>query len=206
MTSLLWAVTIGVSYAAGSVPFGYVLGKLHGVDVRAHGSGNVGATNVARVLGYPLGVLVFVLDAGKGVLAAGVLPGVIAGVDGGILPIICGAAAILGHVFPAYLGFKGGRGVATACGVLAFIMPLPTAIALGVWVTVALWTQYVSAASILAALSVPVGVLSLHHRELHLHVPGIVFSGLIALLVIARHIPNIRRLLAGTESRIGRRK
>ncbi len=205
MTWFVWVAAIAASYAVGSVPFGYVLGKLHGVDVRAHGSGNVGATNVARVLGYPLGVLVFVLDVGKGALAAGLLPGYICGVHEGMLPILSGAAAILGHVFPVFLRFRGGRGVATACGALAWIMPLPTAIALATWVTIVLWTQYVSAASLLAAVSVPVGVLSLYHREIHLHLPEIVFSGLIALLVVVRHIPNIRRLIAGTENRIGRR-
>jgi glycerol-3-phosphate acyltransferase PlsY len=206
MTSLLWVVTMAASYTAGSVPFGYVLGKLRGVDVRAHGSGNVGATNVARVLGYPMGILVFALDVGKGVLAAAVLPAVIAGAQEGVLPIVSGATAILGHVFPAFLSFRGGRGVATACGVLGWIMPVPTAIAVAVWATVVLWTKYVSAASILAALSVPVGALSLYHREMHLHLPTIVFSGLIALLVVLRHIPNIRRLIAGTEHRIGQRK
>jgi glycerol-3-phosphate acyltransferase PlsY len=206
MWILLWIVASVASYVAGSIPFGYVLGKACGVDVRSHGSGNVGATNVARVLGYPLGVSVFALDVGKGLLSAGLLPWLIAGEQGGLLPILCGTAAILGHVFPVFLGFKGGRGVATACGVLAWLVPIPTAIALVVWVTVVLWTRYVSAASILAAIAAPVAVISLHNAELSLHTSEIVFTALIAILVIVRHIPNIKRLAAGTENRLTRSK
>jgi glycerol-3-phosphate acyltransferase PlsY len=206
MWILLWIVASVASYAGGSIPFGYVVGKACGVDVRGHGSGNVGATNVARVLGYPLGVSVFVLDVGKGLLSAGLLPWLIAGEQEGLLPILCGTAAILGHVFPVFLGFKGGRGVATACGVLAWLVPLPTAIALAVWVTVAVWTRYVSAASILAAVAAPVAVISLHNTELSPHTSEIVFTTLIAVLVIVRHIPNIKRLAAGTENRLTRSK
>jgi glycerol-3-phosphate acyltransferase PlsY len=205
MTYVWWGIAILASYAAGSVPFGYLAGKACGVDVRSHGSGNVGATNVGRVLGYPLGMAVFLMDVAKGILSAGLLPTLVSREPGSLLPILCGAAAIVGHVFPLFLGFKGGRGVATACGALAWLAPLPTAVALAVWVTVVFWTQYVSAASILAAIAVPVSVLSLHNRELSLHLPEIVFTSLIAVLVVARHIPNIRRLIAGTENRIRRR-
>lgn len=202
MTAVLWVAAILACYLVGSVPFGYIAGRLYGIDIRRRGSGNIGATNVARVINVPLGVAVFVLDMGKGVVSAGVVPALLAGGEVGGLPILCGAAAILGHIFPAFFGFRGGRGVATACGALACIAPLPTAVAVAVWLVAVVWTGYVSAASITAALAVPLCVIGLHADDLAGHAGELLFSGIIALLVVLRHIPNINRLIAGTEHRV----
>ncbi len=206
MTVVLWIAAIVVSYLVGSVPFGYLAGRLYGFDIRKHGSGNVGATNVARVVGVPLGVAVFILDMGKGVVSAWIFPALIAGEAAGGLAILCGAGAVLGHVLPVFLAFRGGRGVATACGALACIMPLPVAVAIAVWLVVIVWTGYVSAASVTAAVAVPLCVIGLHVNDLTACAGELSFSGIIALLVILRHIPNIKRLIAGTEHGVRRKK
>lgn len=206
MTVVLWVVAIIVSYLAGSVPFGYLAGRLYGFDIREHGSGNVGATNVARVVNVPLGVAVFVLDLGKGVVSAGVFPALIAGEAVGGLAILCGAGAILGHVLPVFLAFRGGRGVATACGALMCIAPLAAAVGIAAWLVVVVWTGYVSAASVTAAVAVPLCVIGLHVNDLAACAGELSFSGIIAVLVILRHIPNIRRLIAGTEYGVKHKK
>lgn len=202
MTALLWVAAIAISYVAGSIPFGYLTGKLCGVDVRQHGSGNVGATNIARVINIPAGITVFALDVGKGVFAAGVIPALLGGEAVGKLPLLCGAAAILGHILPVFLSFKGGRGVATAFGVLACITPIAIAVAMGAWIVVMVWTRYVSAASITAAVAAPLLIIGLHLNDPGSGTGELLFTGIIAFIIILRHIPNIKRLLAGTEHRV----
>ncbi len=206
MTAGLWVVAIIVSYLVGSIPFGYLAGRLYGFDIRERGSGNVGATNVARVAGIPLGMAVFMLDLGKGVVSAGVFPALITGEAVGGLAILCGAGAILGHILPVFLTFRGGRGVATACGALMCITPLAIAVGLAAWLVVVVWTGYVSAASVTAAVAVPICVIGLHVNDLAACTGELSFSGIIGLLVILRHIPNIKRLIAGTEHGVRRKK
>lgn len=221
-----WMMGLGLpvgAYLCGAIPFGLLVGWGKGVDIRTRGSGNIGATNAGRVLGKPFGILVFVLDVLKGllpVLLSGHLlrrPG--SGWDGGstgstvyLVWILVGTGCILGHTFPVYLKFKGGKGVATSLGVLLGMYPQFTAaglIAFGLWCVVTWVTRYVSAGSVAAAVAFPIIFAVVAHlrrgawgpaRQLWpLHLFGIV----IAALVVYRHRRNIERLLAGTEPRIG---
>jgi acyl-phosphate glycerol 3-phosphate acyltransferase len=145
---LLFSLAVALlSYLIGSVPFGYLVGRWRGVDVLTAGSGNIGATNVGRLLGRPFGILVFVLDFLKGALP--VLLAMIAdpyanGPSPAIAGVIAGIAAFLGHLFPLFLGFRGGKGVATGAGIVLVLLPLPTLAALFFWLTIASATRYVS--------------------------------------------------------------
>ncbi|MCO5045788.1 MAG: glycerol-3-phosphate 1-O-acyltransferase PlsY [Verrucomicrobia bacterium] len=192
-----------VSYLLGAVPFGLLIGKMRGVDVRTVGSKNIGATNVLRTVGKPWGILTFLLDALKGFVPAFVFPtlGNRFGLNFQSLEIaalIGGAAAIVGHNFPVYLGFKGGKGVATSAGALLGIAPLAVGVGLVVWIVIFYTTRYVSLASIQAALAVPI-VGWLYYRTAGVAVP--IALTLLAALIIVRHRANIRRLLNGTENR-----
>jgi len=206
-----------LSYLVGSVPFGYLAGRLvAGVDIRRHGSGNIGATNAARVIGGAKGVLVFlvvfVLDLGKGVAAAWGLASAVRGLTGtndpaAIIGIVYGLSAIAGHVFPVWLRFRGGKAVATSCGVMFALAPLETAGAFAVWVVVLGVTRIVSLSSILAAaglLAARFARLGNPWRRTDLPLTLMVF--LVAALVIIRHRANMRRLLAGTEPHFGTRR
>ncbi|MBR1951542.1 MAG: glycerol-3-phosphate 1-O-acyltransferase PlsY [Lentisphaeria bacterium] len=191
------------AYFFGAIPFALIIGKLHGVDIRKVGSGNVGATNVTRAVGPVQGKICFVLDLLKGaipVLAAQVaLPGC-AGVA-----IAAGAIAILGHMFPVYLKFKGGKGVSTGAGVVLALAPLPLLCALVCWVLLFLATRYVSVASIAAAAGLP--VFAYIFRLVNVgntaakSTPVLIFFCAIAAITVYRHRSNIKRLLEGTENR-----
>lgn len=200
----LTAVIVCVfAYFFGAIPFALIIGKLHGVDIRKVGSGNVGATNVTRAVGPVQGKICFVLDLLKGaipVLAAQVaLPGC-AGVA-----IAAGAIAILGHMFPVYLKFKGGKGVSTGAGVALALAPLPLLCALALWVLLFLATRYVSVASIAAAAGLP--VFAYIFRLVNVgntaakSTPVLIFFCAIAAITVYRHRSNIKRLLEGTENR-----
>ncbi len=198
--SVLLSVLAG--YFLGSVPFGLLAGRMKGVDIRAHGSRNIGATNVWRVCGWKYGLPVFVFDAAKGALAV-IFAGRIAAHFGGETEWawVSGAlACIVGHSFPVWLGFKGGKGVATSLGAVLTMAWLPSVIAFGVWVLVFAVSRYVSVASIAAAAAFPVAVFFSGSRG-----PALGFAILAAGLLIARHKANIQRLIAGTESRAGRK-
>ena len=212
-TPLTLAVVIAASYLVGSMPFGFVAVCLFkGVDIRTVGSKNVGATNVMRVAGKGLGIAVLVLDVLKGV--AGVLligglvgPALAAGPLGdqtrSVMGILCGAAAILGHVFTLFLRFRGGKGVATTLGVVLSLVPFAALIAMGVFiVVVAIW-RYVSLGSISAAIALVMAELVLTDRPFGVNRGLTIFCVLMAALVIARHASNIKRLLAGTENKLG---
>lgn len=187
-------VAIGLSYLVGSVPTGLWLGQwLRGVDIRQHGSRNIGATNTLRVLGKPLGAAALAGDMLKGVLAV-LLFARLAPVEH--LPLACGAAAIAGHVFSVFVRFKGGKGVATSAGVFLALATVPTLIAAGVFLAVALLTRMVSAASITAAAVLAVLTWVMPHS-----MPLRVIATALALLVIVRHRTNIQRILSGTENR-----
>jgi glycerol-3-phosphate acyltransferase PlsY len=192
------------AYLFGSIPFGVIVGRAwRGIDVRKFGSGNIGASNVLRVLGPGPAAAVFIGDllkgyapvaAGRMLLAKWGTPEL----DLWLLPL--GLAPIIGHSFSVFLRFSGGRAVTTACGVL-FALAWPAAvIGLAIWGLVIAITRYISAASIVAAISVPVYMLLSGKRW-----EWLVFWSAVALLVILRHIPNIKRLLAGTETKIGER-
>jgi acyl-phosphate glycerol 3-phosphate acyltransferase len=192
------------SYLLGAVPFGWLVGRAHGIDISKHGSGNIGATNVGRVLGKKYGVLVFVLDFAKGALpvaAAKLLPD--AGVPREALTVAAGVAAFLGHLFPVYLKFRGGKGVATGAGVVAVLLPLPALAALLTWVVVVFATRYVSVASVAAAVALCVAHL-FPAPQPWAYPESIVstFCLVAASLVAARHAGNLRRLLDGTEHRL----
>lgn len=196
------------AYLLGAVPFGLLIGRMKGVDIRDHGSGNIGATNVVRVLGKPLGLTTFFLDVLKGFIPAFFFPGLAdhwmpIALDYVTLSILCGAAAILGHNFPVFLNFKGGKGVATSLGVLFGIAWLSAVAGLALWIIAFLVTRYVSLASILAAVTVIVSAW-IFYRDEGLLRPAVLT--VLASLVILRHRANIARLLNGTESRFSKKK
>ena len=195
------------SYLLGSVPFGFLIAKSRGVDIRKVGSGNIGATNVFRTLGKGPGILTFLLDFCKGLLSVAVLSRLAATVGGGVgegrfpyLQLLCGVGAMLGHSFPVFLGFRGGKGVATGVGLVAGLAPAVAGIALGVWLVVFLIGRYVSLASILAAATVVALSWTPMLGKDPQHVLAIVLS-VLGILVILRHHANIGRLLKGTENR-----
>jgi glycerol-3-phosphate acyltransferase PlsY len=195
-------LSIAIAYLLGSIPFGYLLVRVfRKQDVRATGSGNIGATNVARSSGKALGIATLLLDLLKGLAA--VLIARDLGHSDYDLMVLAGVAAILGHVFPVWLRFRGGKGVATALGVFLALTWTATLCAVAVFLAVVLLTRYVSLASILAACAFPAFGLWLVAVKTPIVVAGFV---LIPLLIIVKHHQNIRRLLAGTESRFGSRK
>jgi glycerol-3-phosphate acyltransferase PlsY len=201
------------AYFLGSVPFGLILGKFKGIDVREHGSGNIGATNVWRVLGPKWGALTFFLDAAKGFFAVSLAqqiawrqaaPPALEDQYLAYAGVFAALACIVGHSFPIWLKFKGGKGVATSLGVIIGLMPpLATGVVLVLWISIFAFSRYVSLASIVAALSLPltVGVL-LKTGELE-GSAYFAFACAAAFLVVRRHRDNIRRLFAGTENRFG---
>ncbi len=214
MTSLLLVV---VAYLVGAIPFGLLVGMARKVDIRRHGSGNIGATNAGRVLGRPYGILVFVLDFLKGAVPALVGGWWLADHHADLMTahlwwIAVAGAAILGHMFPVYLGFKGGKGVATSLGVLLGMYPYftwPGVIVFALWTVLTLVTRYVSVGSMVGAGAFPLIFAGMaYYRSAEwggfaVLWPLYAFSLVIAALVLYRHRTNLRRLLAGTESKIG---
>jgi len=188
------------SYLVGSIPTAYLMvRRLKGVDVRTVGSGNVGATNVTRAAGLGAGLAVFFLDVAKGLVAVWGMSPWFAQPVTPTAQLACGLAAVLGHVFPVFLRFRGGKGVATTIGVLVGAVPLIAAACLAVWVGCFLIWRYVSVGSLAAAVTLPL-VQLLTHRPLSERWVG----AALALVLIARHRTNILRLLRGTEHRAGR--
>jgi len=183
-----------LAYLLGSIPFAYLAGRLNGVDLRTVGSGNLGATNVFRTLGRTVGIVVMVLDIAKGA-AAVVIAQWLAG--GSWWPIAAGALAILGHVFPVWTGFAGGKGVAVGAGALIGLVPLASATLIVLWVLLVLITRYVSVASITCALAA--APLAWVFGAPWSYVGFIALAG---LFVIWKHRENVQRLIDGTENRI----
>ncbi|MGA2510834.1 MAG: glycerol-3-phosphate 1-O-acyltransferase PlsY [Candidatus Acidiferrales bacterium] len=199
-----WLIPVG-AYLLGSIPFGLLVVKASaGRDIRAVGSGNIGAANVARNAGLAAGALTLLLDAGKGYAAVW-----LAGHwSGGNLRWMMAAAvaAVVGHVFPVWLRFKGGKGVATGLGVFLPICPLAVAAAAGFWILVVLFWRYSSLGSIVAAAALPVLVYLFYappHAPPEYVLLGTVF---ISLVILAKHRGNMERLIAGKESRLGSRE
>ncbi|HMP90116.1 MAG TPA: glycerol-3-phosphate 1-O-acyltransferase PlsY [Kiritimatiellia bacterium] len=201
-------LTLFAAYLLGAIPFGLLIGKLKGIDIRRHGSGNIGATNVLRVLGKPLGIATFILDALKGFVPAFFFPALALHVADGqvdrqILSVLCGALAIIGHNFPVFLKFKGGKGIATSAGVLLGIAWPAALSGVAVWALVFFVSRYVSLASIAGALTV-IGSGWWFYRDGNIVLP--IVLTVLGLLAILRHKSNIVRLLNGTENRFERKK
>jgi acyl phosphate:glycerol-3-phosphate acyltransferase len=182
-----------LAYFLGSIPTGLLLAKAAGVDIRATGSGNIGATNVYRTLGRSVGVMTLVGDCLKGLLPV-LLAKYLHMAD--VWIAVIGLAAFLGHVYTVFLGFKGGKGVATALGVFLGISPLAVGCVLLLFVAVVWWTRYISLGSILAAAVMPVFVFLFDGRP-----PLVLMTVAVAALVIWKHKENIKRLREGTENR-----
>ena len=199
-----------VGYLIGSIPAGYIVGRIVGIDIRTVGSGNIGATNVTRVLGKRYGYPVFIVDFLKGFTAVGMsimiakraqlvlIPSEVFGVVGAV-------ACVLGHSFPVWLGFKGGKGVAASAGALFGLMPFVALIAVAVWLIIFYLTRYVSVASMTAALAVPVTILTMMFLGQIGGTALLYFSICLAAVVIARHRSNLSRLVRGTEPRFKRK-
>lgn len=193
-----------ISYLIGAIPSALIAGKLlGGIDIRKHGSGNVGGTNAWRVLGWKGGLPVSIVDVGKGAVAATLIPRLPFGpypVDPTILPILCGLAAVIGHVFPVYTGFRGGKGVATGGGMLAAIAPIPVGMAAGVLVVALLITGWVSLGSLLGALIIPLAI-ALLDAYTAAHYPPLLLglTSALAAFIWFTHRGNIVRLVQGKE-------
>ncbi|PIQ96674.1 MAG: acyl-phosphate glycerol 3-phosphate acyltransferase [Nitrospinae bacterium CG11_big_fil_rev_8_21_14_0_20_56_8] len=185
-----------LAYFLGSIPFGLIFGRAKKIDIRQHGSGNIGATNVARVLGTQAGILTLMGDVGKG-LAAVALADQLTGTL--LAAALAGLAAFLGHLYSIFLRFQGGKGVATGLGILLYLMPVPALCGVGIFALTLRVSRYVSLSSILSALSTP--VFAIYFKT---PLPYLYVSVILALLVIHRHQGNIDRLLAGTESSFSR--
>jgi len=195
------------AYLLGSIPFGFIVAKAKGIDIRAVGSGNIGATNAMRVLGKPAGIAVLLLDAAKGFFAVGTgyfISKAFGATDGQIetARILAGIFAVLGHNYTCWLKFKGGKGIATTAGVYLSLAPWALLVALGVFILALLLTRYVSVASMSGAVALPVTVWVMTPHNLFL---GFVTTALGAL-AIYKHKANLQRLKAGTENRFGQKK
>jgi glycerol-3-phosphate acyltransferase PlsY len=200
----LYLIIAFIAYVLGSIPFGFVLVKLfRGEDVRSTGSGNIGATNVARTGSKGLAVATLALDALKGAVAV-LLARFMAPDAGSPLPYmsVAALAAVLGHLFPVWLRFKGGKGVATALGVFLVLFPKAVLVSLAIFILIVAATRYVSLGSILAAIAFPIAAYFLASPEWQALLP----AAAISLLIVIKHRANIGRLLSGTEHRFGNPK
>lgn len=191
-----------LSYLVGSIPVGYLVGLTQGVDIRTVGSGNIGATNVFRTFGKKLGILTFLCDVGKGVVATCLLVRLVEGRPVSIV-LLCGIAALLGHCFPCFLKFRGGKGVATGLGIAIGLVPHCAGLALITWIVCFLITRYVSVASCIAATEVGVLCWFIDRPaagdSMQIVLPVLV--SLLAFSVVLKHHGNIKRLIQGTENR-----
>lgn len=212
-TSVILVLICLISYLIGAIPWGYLIGKRHGVDIRKLGSRNIGATNVTRVIGKWNGRLCFILDFLKGFIPVLVVTVLLQNKyindPYRITQMAAALCAVLGHMFPVYLWFRGGKGVATAAGALLALAPFAFIIAGIVWVAVYLLSRYVSLASLSAAVVLPVcaTLISWLGRPNYYHSPYVLaFLYFLSVLTILRHSANIKRLINGTESKFGKKK
>jgi acyl phosphate:glycerol-3-phosphate acyltransferase len=194
----LWMLA---SYFLGAVPTSYILTRIFaGIDLRQHGSGNLGATNLYRVLGWKYALPAALVDIAKGAVPVLLFAPQVS--NSQLFALACGVAAIVGHVFSVFVGFKGGKGVATAAGVMLGLAPVALAVSAAIWVVLVRLTGYVSLGSVVAAAVLPVAVYLLEDSR----TPALVWiAGAIAAAVIILHRRNIQRLIKGTENRFGRR-
>jgi len=207
---VILAVSIA-SYLFGSIPFGYLAGRLAGIDIRKVGSGNVGATNVVRVLGKQYGYPVFVLDVLKGFGAVKISMLIAPGRppewnSPEIFGILAAISSVLGHLYPPWLKFQGGKGVATSAGALLGLTPVATLIGVAIWIIVFWLTRYVSLASIVAAVALPIVILVVRSHDQNNGKPLVYSSACVAVVIIWRHRSNLSRLIQGTEPRFTRKR
>ena len=208
------AIIVALSYMIGSIPSSVWIGKaLYNKDLREHGSGNAGATNAFRVLGWKAGVLATIVDLGKGLLAAGVIASIRVDVipaglgfweADSVIRLIAGVTAVAGHMYPVWAGFKGGKGVNTTAGVLLALTPMVMVLTLGVFALVLFTSRYVSVASLSATLAYPTAIAIEKYvlKADYVDASLFVFSLFLATSIFIAHRSNIKRLLAGTENRI----
>ena len=217
---LLLAIIVILSYLIGSIPNSIIISKaVRGIDIRNHGSGNAGGTNVMRVLGWKYGLVVIFLDALKGAIAVVIISRLFYGPlpfenvspfdDFTLVQIIAGISAVIGHIWTVFAGFKGGKGIATALGMLLTLITVDMLIAVGVFGLVVLISRYVSLGSIIAAISVP-ATLFIRENLFHVDIPGYstLFPFIIGVtaLVIFTHRKNLVRIFNGNENKISFRK
>jgi acyl phosphate:glycerol-3-phosphate acyltransferase len=203
MSLIFKVLLLIVAYLVGSVPSSVWIGRrFYGVDVREHGSGNAGFTNTVRVIGWRAGLPVFLVDLLKGYIAVSLvrltqlyIPGTADFVN---YQLMLGAAAVLGHIFPVYVGFKGGKGVATLLGLLLAIQPAPTLICIGIFGVVFLMTRYVSLSSMIAGISFPILIIFVFQTTIS---SLVIFSMIVSILLLLTHQKNIERLINREESR-----
>ncbi len=190
---------LGIAFASGSLPFGYWMGRLHGIDIREHGSGNIGSTNVARVLGKKWGGIIFVLDFLKGWIPT-FLMGIWAASspEEGWWRVAAAILAVMAHNYTPWLGFRGGKGIATSAGVLLALMPWSLVISLTTWLVLTKVTKTVSIGSIAACLAVPTGAWLFYPGQTAMMSLALA----VCLLGIWRHRSNIERLMSGTEPKL----
>lgn len=218
MLTVKFLLPIIGAYLIGAIPFGYIIVRLvRNKDIRQVGSGNIGATNVRRAAGTPLGILVFVLDGLKGSLATLALPVLSYFIfsqsaidktgwllDGISLSALCGLSAFLGHLWPVYLRFQGGKGVAVSFGVFIVLAPYATLLALGLWCLCLILFRYVSLSSMVAGLLLPINILILDPQVWDKHLIIWLSAWLVFILMVIKHQANIKRLLKGNEPRLGK--
>lgn len=208
MISLVFVLLL--SYFAGSIPTAILVSRIiMKDDIRNHGSKNAGATNVFRVMGWKPALFVVLVDMGKGLIAVLLITKIqIDGLLFGLpfVQILAGVTAILGHVWTLFAGFKGGKGVGTAFGVLVALIPVPALIALGVWIVLVIITRIVSVGSIVAALTLPVSIIC-QRKIFGIHVPDafLWIAIAVAILIVFTHRANIGRLIRGEENRFGKK-
>src|SRR5258708_3486151 len=191
------AAVVLAAYLLGSIPFALILARRWGADLRRVGSGNLGAANVMRASGVSAGVLVAALDMAKGAASVWLAARVS---DSSELPAVAGLAAILGHVYPIWLRFRGGKGVATACGVFSMLTPLAVPPALAIFAVVVWRTQYISLGSVLASIALPPIAYALGSPA-----PAVVVGAAASAIIVFRHRSNVLRMWMGTERRVGAR-
>jgi glycerol-3-phosphate acyltransferase PlsY len=203
-----YIVGIIISYLIGGIPFGYLIAVIKGIDIRTEGSGNIGATNVGRVLGKKYGLIIFILDMLKGFIVVFFIPALVSSAvnipttTDNLLVVLCGFCAVLGHAFPVYLKFKGGKAVATSFGVFIWLVPISIGIAFGVWLLTVIVTRYVSLGSMIGSLSLVGVIVIVVDSPFGDNIYLTVMSVAVAILIIARHTSNIQRIIAGTEKKV----
>ena len=189
------AAVVLAAYLLGSIPFALILARRWGSDLRAVGSGNLGATNVMRASGVRAGVLVAILDMSKGAVSVWLAARIS---DGAPLPAAAGLAAIIGHIYPVWLRFRGGKGVATACGVFSILTPLAVPPALAIFAAAVWLTKYISLGSVLASMALPPIAYALGSPA-----PAVIAAAAASAFIVFRHRSNLVRLFTGTERRVG---
>lgn len=201
---IIFALAIVAAYLTGSIPTSFLAGKIiRGIDLRNHGSGNLGATNAFRVLGWKTGLAVLFVDIMKGVIPVVFFPLIVfksgfTGINVQNMALIMGLFAIIGHIFTIFMHFRGGKGVATSIGVFAALAPFAFLIVLPVCVGLIALTRYVSAGSLAGAILLPLSVILIYSDR----IPLIMFSVMIGIIIVIRHRANIQRLLKGNENKI----